>query len=167
MASNPIPKINSSNEIIGVTTITDAFKHGWPRRVSRVIVTNEKGEYLLQKRSLESKIHPGVWDCSGGHVDVDETYTEAGAREVLEELGVDVVVESPSKPVLFENTFYVVCRAQIDSELVLTLQKHEVTEVMWASRSELLQMMRMHSGNFTPWVVHIWENSESLGEDAL
>jgi len=167
MASNLIPKINNENEIVGVTTITKAIQNGWPRRVTRIIISNEKGQFLLQKRSMESKIHPGVWDCSGGHVDVDESYTEAGAREVFEELGVNVVVTEASDPILFEDTFYVVCVAKLHTDMVLALKTDEVTEVKWVAKEELMQLLKMHPGNFTPWVLHIWENFENKLSDTV
>ena len=113
MASNPIPKIDADNNIIGETTITEARKNGWPRRVTRIFISNEKGEFLLQKRSTEARIHPGVWDCSGGHVDLGESYTQAGVREVFEELHTEVSVTEVTEPVFFENTFYVACRTTI------------------------------------------------------
>jgi len=157
MASNPIPKVNDKNEVIGETTISEAFENNWSRRVTRIFISNEKGEFLLQKRSLESKIHPGVWDCSGGHVDIGESYAEAGVREVFEELGVNLEVKEVSAPVFFDTTFYVVCRAQLDSSTELTLKIDEVTEVKWVSTDEYFQMVALHPSNFTPWVVHIWK----------
>jgi len=156
MASNPIPKIDENNEVIGVTTITEARENGWPRRVTRIFIFNEKDEVLLQKRSLESRIHPGVWDCSGGHVDVDESYTEAGAREVQEELGMEVSVKEVSDPVLFDNTFYVLCKAHVHSEVTFILKTDEVTKTKWVSVDELSQMTTMHPDSFTPWVVDAW-----------
>jgi isopentenyldiphosphate isomerase len=116
---------------------------------------------------VEAKIHPGVWDCSGGHVDVDETYVEAGAREVAEELGVTVEVTELSKPVFFDDTFYVVCAAKLKSETTVTLKEDEVTQVKWVTHDELLSLLKYHTESFTPWVVHLWENFESELRDAL
>ena len=54
-----------------------------------VIVETSEG-MLLQRRSLRKDSSPGWWDlaCSG-HVDGDESYAAAAARELREELGYD------------------------------------------------------------------------------
>ncbi|MDX1472004.1 MAG: NUDIX domain-containing protein [Flavobacteriaceae bacterium] len=55
--------------------------------------TND-GEILLQQRSLNKSICPGLWDVSAaGHVDAGETIKEAALREVKEELGLDINLE--------------------------------------------------------------------------
>lgn len=158
MASSPIPKIDNNNEVVGETTIAEARQNGWPRRVTRIMIVNEKDQFLLQKRSAETVMHPNVWDCSGGHVDIGETYMQAGIREVAEELGVTVELKEVSLPVLFEGTFYQVCTAKLLSEVALTLKIDEVAEVKWISTNELSQMITLHPSSFTPWIVDLWIN---------
>lgn len=167
MASNPIPKLDNENNSIGETTITEARKNGWPRRVTRLFISNEKGEYLLQKRSAQTRIHPCVWDCSGGHVDVGESYTQAGVREVFEELQVHVSVTEVHEPIFFEDTFYVACCAVIDSKTNFILKEDEVVATKWVTKTELLQLLKLYPDHFTPWVVHAWENLEKELSDAV
>ena len=50
-----------------------------------VLVENEKGEVLLQKRS-----DTGEWCVPGGALEPGETYIEAATREVFEEVGIKV-----------------------------------------------------------------------------
>ncbi len=58
-------------------------------RVVHVIVVNPSGDILLQKRSPEKDVAPGMWDTSvGGHVDAGETVEDALRREMEEELGI-------------------------------------------------------------------------------
>lgn len=54
-----------------------------------VIVVNENSEILLVKRA-DNLVNGGKYAIPGGFVDRDETVTEAGAREVLEETGYKV-----------------------------------------------------------------------------
>lgn len=49
------------------------------------------GELLLQKRSLNKKTFPGLWDVSvAGHIGAGEDILDSARREVHEELGVNL-----------------------------------------------------------------------------
>ena len=50
-----------------------------------VLIENEKGQVLLQKRS-----DTGEWCVPGGALEPGETYIEAASRELFEEVGVKV-----------------------------------------------------------------------------
>ncbi len=50
-----------------------------------VLIENEKGEVLLQKRS-----DTGEWCVPGGALEPGETYIEAATRELSEEVGIKV-----------------------------------------------------------------------------
>lgn len=66
--------------------------HGNPsllHKVVHVIVVNNQGDLLLQKRSLNKDVAPGLWDTSvGGHVGYGESIESALIRETYEEIGV-------------------------------------------------------------------------------
>jgi 8-oxo-dGTP diphosphatase len=57
---------------------------------------------LLCHRSADRRWYPDVWDLPGGHIEVGETPTSALARELKEELGLDVTI--PSVPELARIT---------------------------------------------------------------
>ena len=50
-----------------------------------VLVENQEGKVLLQKRS-----DTGEWCVPGGALELGETYAEAATREVREEVGIEV-----------------------------------------------------------------------------
>lgn len=57
-------------------------------RATHVMVHDDKGRLLLQKRSMSKDTFPGCWDSScSGHLDAGEDYPEAARRELGEELG--------------------------------------------------------------------------------
>lgn len=56
-----------------------------------LVVYNDRGEMLLQQRSLTKDSDPGLWaNAVGGHVAKGESYKEAMVREAKEELGIDI-----------------------------------------------------------------------------
>lgn len=75
-----------------IKTLSRSEIHGNPsliHRVVHVLVFNNEGALLLQKRSMRKDVAPGEWDTSvGGHVNPGETLDEAVKREVREELGI-------------------------------------------------------------------------------
>lgn len=66
--------------------------HGNPslmHRVVHVLVINGNGDILLQKRSRNKDVAPGMWDTSvGGHVGIGEDLLSSSKREMQEELGI-------------------------------------------------------------------------------
>ena len=56
------------------------------------VVFNAKGEVLIDQR-LEEGLLGGMWEFPGGKQEPDETIEACIARELREELGIDVVVE--------------------------------------------------------------------------
>jgi DNA-binding PucR family transcriptional regulator len=49
------------------------------------------GKFLIQRRSLEKRYFPGIWDITCGAADMGEDSLDAAIREVKEELGLDVL----------------------------------------------------------------------------
>lgn len=82
--------VNEKGEVIGLARRSEI--HGNPsliHRVVHVLVFNEDGELLLQKRSLNKDVAPGRWDTSvGGHVGAGEELILSAMREMKEELGI-------------------------------------------------------------------------------
>lgn len=68
-------------------------------RTVGALIFNDKGELLLQKRSMTKDMEPGKWSISSaGHVLKGQTTEEAVHRELQEELGIDT-------PLTFINKF--------------------------------------------------------------
>ncbi len=58
-------------------------------RAVGVVIFNDQGQILLQKRSMDKDTHPGFYTLStSGHVGKSETYKQAAKRELQEELGI-------------------------------------------------------------------------------
>lgn len=65
----------------------DQIQPGDYHLVVHVWIKNDKGEYLIQKRSHTVEQWPGVWAATGGSVIVGEDSLSGAVREVEEEMG--------------------------------------------------------------------------------
>jgi len=133
--------VDASGTVKGVAARSEV--HGNPtllHRVVHVLIFNNKGELLLQKRSMNKDVAPGKWDTSvGGHVDPGEDIKEAANREMQEELGI-----KDAETVLLYNYFF---RNDYESELVstfscvfdgkITFEKDEIDEVRFYDLKEI------------------------------
>lgn len=76
----------------------------WHREVC-VLIRNEKGEYLIQKRAATKKQAPNKWGMTAGHVKAGENFEEAMVREIKEELGIEVLVEDLKPLAIFKEPY--------------------------------------------------------------
>lgn len=63
-----------------------------PLIVTAAVIRDGDG-ILITRRPMESR-HGGMWEFPGGKLDADESPQECLRREILEELGLEVAVES-------------------------------------------------------------------------
>jgi 8-oxo-dGTP diphosphatase len=59
----------------------------------RAIISDDKDQILIIKRSIDSKTNPGKWELPGGKVDEGESFDQALLREVFEETKLKVNLE--------------------------------------------------------------------------
>lgn len=135
-----------------------------------VFLFNGEGELLLQQRALSKKTWPGVWSNSCcGHPSPDESITDAAARRLKFELGIDGVdlrVMLPDfryraeKDGIVENE---ICPVLVGwTEKVPRPNPDEVADIKWIAWSEFLVMARDPSSGISPWAA---EESELLAAD--
>lgn len=124
------------------------------RTVVHVALFDSGGRMLIQQRAPQKFIYPGQWDLTiGGGVDAGETSRQGAEREMWEELGysLDLTGVRPSVTVNFDggfDDFYLVVRDDVNLA-ALRLQEDEVSEVRWATESEVLNMV--DGGEFIPY----------------
>ncbi len=154
MADELFPLVDETGRVIGSALRSEV--HGNPSLLHPVvhcIVTNARGQLLLQLRSRDKDIQPGKWDTSvGGHVAFGEPVYDALLRELDEEIGL-----RPRRSQLRELYRYV-WRSPVESELVHTYacvaegpfrrQQSEVEELRFWSVDEIESALG--SGVFTP-----------------
>lgn len=124
----------------------------WLRGVSCFVI-NEKREILIEKR-VNKGLTPGKIDLCSGHIDNNETPTQAMIRELKEELGigldisinvnkittnsVPLVMKSSGKTRNFLIDFY--CLKTMNPKIVI--QKSEVENISWIPMEECFELMQ-------------------------
>lgn len=124
----------------------------WLKGVSCFVI-NEKGEVLIEVRANKG-LTPGKKDLCSGHLDNNETETQAMVRELKEELGINleesmnvVKVTQQGVPLGFESskkiknffiTFY--CLKRNSSKI--EIQKEEIDKYVWLPLEETFQLLK-------------------------
>ncbi len=128
--------------------------------------------FIVYKDKVLLRMHDKykIWLSVGGHIELDEDPIEAAYREVKEEVGLDIKIQSevpifddddysylPSPRYLGKHLvnethehIVLVYFATTDSDKVLNSEsEHELTETRWVSKEELNNM------NLRPNVLHL------------
>lgn len=105
------------------------------------ILEDGEGRYLFIKRGAAVKRSPGWWCFVGGEVDPGETFEAAMAREVREEVGLQVTVQEKVFECLSPNGEYRLhwFRTRLSPPVQAAVpHPHEVAELRWLSVPEAL-----------------------------
>src|SRR5664280_2113080 len=89
MQEEMIEIVDAEGSTIGIRRRSEVHANPFLlHKVVHVLVFNDAGNLLLQKRSRNKDVAPGKWDTSvGGHVYPGENLKTAALREMEEELG--------------------------------------------------------------------------------
>lgn len=106
------------------------------------LIRNENGEFLLLRRSENSRTNPGKWDLPGGKVNPDESLKEGVVREVWEETGISIVPGDIAGEVNFELPEKKVIAIVFDGGYVVADVKlsYEHMEYIWISLEKIIGM---------------------------
>ena len=81
--------VDRSDTVIGRASREEVHRDGLLHRSAHLLVFDDSGRVLLQKRSMSKDRFPGRWDSSvSGHVDSGEDYDQCIVREAMEEIGI-------------------------------------------------------------------------------
>lgn len=150
--------VDENNEVVGSAPYSDVYAKRLNHRIVHVLIFNEKGEILLQMRSAKKEFCPGHWVTSaGGHVQTGESYEQAGKREMMEELGVDIpltkIHESPYDHYKMRK-FLEVFRGI--SEGPFKINQEEVSGCRWFSVADVRDMVKKNQ-LIHPELAHVIE----------
>ncbi len=82
-------EVDRNNKVIGEIIKRDAHNdRNRFHRAAHIAIFNSRGEIILQKRSENLVIAPGLWDIAGGHQAAGQTINQTAQAELSEELGI-------------------------------------------------------------------------------
>lgn len=132
--------VDENDQILGYRTRYDCHHDkSLIHRGVGVILFNDEGKVLLQKRSVHKDTHPGYYDiAASGHVSKGETYEETVVREMKEEIGVTAELTFITKKLIHfpqETEYDAFFRGVHNGPF--TISKDEVDKVVFATYKEL------------------------------
>ncbi len=123
-------------------------------------IYTKNGDVLIQKRSLNKILNPGVWDVSvAGHIHFNESYIDALVRETLEETGIAINITELSKLGVYksftksgeitDNEFHHTYIIKLDKKYIdLNFKNQEVDELKLISLNEMKSLLKNSKKNF-------------------
>lgn len=162
--------VDSQDNAIGIMEKMEAHKKGELHRAFSILLYNEKGEVLIQKRSRHKYHSGGLWTntcCS--HPLPGERIEDATRRRLKEEMGID------QQPVFSYSFIY---KARLDKDLIEheldhvfigifngspVINKKEVEDWKYVEMNWLKQDIARNPATYTEWfkliVNHLEMNS--------
>ncbi len=151
--------VDTNDNQIGVEEKIKAHQDGKLHRAFSILVFNQKGESLLQKRALDKYHCPGLWSntcCS--HPQPEESLENAAKRRLKEEMNISCDLEeifsfiykSEFKNGLTEHEFDHVLRGDYNENEIIP-NSLEVAEWKWVNVEELKKDAESNPDQYTPW----------------
>ena len=134
------------------------------------LITDEAGEYLLQLRDSNADIFfPDHWGCFGGALEPGENHEQALARELMEELNLDISKCAVKKFTRYTFDFTSVGYYEIDRvfydivmppALKLELKLGEGQKMAFLDSDSLLKAKMVPYDQFAIWM-HVYRDKIS------
>lgn len=135
--------VDEKDCVVGEVWLSEAHKDlSLIHREIAFVAFTTKGEVLLQQRSLNKKIHPGMWALTAaGHVEKGEKPINTAKREVFEELGIKIDPKYLYKVRITrkksESRFFHVFYQVLNKKPKVKLDPGEVKQVRWVKLLEI------------------------------
>lgn len=145
--------VDEQDNVIGQATRRKCnFNPALIHRAVFVLVYNDDGKILWQKRSMTKDVSPGQWVTSAsGHVTAGHSYEETAVRELKEEIGIEAPLLFLGKFLFryrFENEFSAVFKTnsngpfQYSTEEIDTCRFMTVAEILKEDEERKLKVSK-------------------------
>ena len=139
--------VDAADNVFGQQPRSEVYRLGLLCRVVNVFLENSQGQLWIPRRTAHKRTFPLCLDMSmGGHVESGESYEEALARELSEELNVDVrrtnceLLRYLTPRESSVSAFMKVYRIRTDDEPAYN--KDDFLEAQWLLPGDLLRRLR-------------------------
>lgn len=178
--NNQSIKMESGNETIMLVDSNDAIigeigkieahqKAGRLHRAFTIFLQNQKGEWLITKRSEQKPLWPLWWDaaCSSHPWFPNETIEQAALRRLPFELGLQIEqvhnlrvlrayeYHAVYSPEWSENEINHIVVANYDGEL--SVNTNEVSDFKWFTPAQINKLLALPN-HFAPWFSQAWNS---------
>lgn len=160
----PVVVVDENDNEVGLAMLAEVWQKGLYHRIVSIFVVDDLGRMLLQLRGPHVAVYPNCWDqAAGGHVDEGNSYEQAAAAELAEEIGLHnveltAVATYRSNNQLdgrIINQFERVYMARVAHDVALKLEPEEVSKLQWFTPTELKARIARHPAEFTPGLLHV------------
>lgn len=142
-----VERVDEQDRVLGLVDRSEAIANRWLHRVATTVCRDPEGRILVHRRQEGVSRFPGQYNwLIGGAAEAGETYEEAAARELAEELGVRA-------PVRF--LFKFLCRGVISPywlgvheavvDGAIAPDPSEIAWHGWVTEAELLEALRQRT----------------------
>jgi isopentenyl-diphosphate delta-isomerase len=161
--------VDANDNELGTMGKLAAHEKGLLHRAISVIVFNSKGEMLVQQRALSKYHWAGIWSntcCS--HPRVGETFQQAAARRLFEELGFRTPLKEEFKFIykakdeksgLTEHELDAVFTGIFDEDF--EFNKDEIAAVRWMKTEDVLAEIETKPEEYSFWFKIILEEMKN------
>lgn len=138
--------LDASGNPTGRTIVRgERLQAGQYHLVVHIWIVDSRGRLLIQKRSPNLRLMPGMWAATGGSAVSGEISSDAARRELAEELG---ILTYPNELTYMgrlrrrnSHCDMWLLRSDVDAAS-LHLQEEEVARAMWVTWDRLMEMVR-------------------------
>lgn len=160
--------VDEFDNVVGTAEKMEAHRLGMLHRAFSVLIFNQNGEMLIQKRAKGKYHSGGLWTnaCCSHPFPEEETY-KAAIRRVKEELGVDIQLK---------EKFHFIYKAKMDNNLIEHELDHvfigryngpffpnseEIEKVRFVGMTALIKEMNEYPERFTFWFKILMDKIQS------
>ena len=151
--------VDAGDNVIATRPRTEVHAENLLHRAVHILVFNQAGELLLQKRSAWKDREPSKWDSSAaGHLEPGESYDAAAIRETEEELGIRPPLTPLGKIKACSNTgqeFVEVYKTQDEGPFILP--PSEIEEVLFLPLEDIHPWLKSRPQDFAPGFWEVWK----------
>ena len=160
-AHERVTLVNREDEVIGSGAKLEVHRTGQLHRAFSVILKDQSGRLLLQRRSSVKYHFPNLWsNACCGHPRPGEATQQAAKRRLSEELGIAADLSEvrhmtyrAADPItgMVEHEYLHVLQGTLEAPHPLYPDPLEVGDWRWMDTGVVRRAMRIHPCLFTPW----------------